>query len=204
MWYTGQANGKSRIGYAESTDGLRFDRRAEPVLIPEEPFEKDSVMNPCVLYENGIYRMWYATGETYEPNVIAYAQSADGMHWEKSPLNPVFGPQPHNYFEKDRVGGCHVIKAAEGYLMFYIGYEDIDTARICLARSDDGVSGWQRYEGNPLVSPDAGAWDADACYKPSVVWDESCGKWLLWYNGRKGHDEYIGLAIRGGQSFFDE
>lgn len=203
MWYTGQARDRSCIGYAESTDGLHFERLAKPVLVPEAPFEKDSVMNPCVLYENGIYRMWYAAGETYEPNVIAYAQSADGIRWQKSPFNPVFGPEPRHPFEKDRVGGCQVVKTAEGYLMFYIGYEDIDTACVCLARSADGISGWQRYEGNPLLAPDAGAWDADSCYKPSVVWDEAGGRWLLWYNGRKGRDELIGFAFREGRQFFD-
>ena len=56
MWYTGQARGYSFIGYAESKDGIHFDRMSrEPVMIPELPWEKESVMNPCVLYENGIY-----------------------------------------------------------------------------------------------------------------------------------------------------
>lgn len=203
MWYTGQAREKSFIGYAESTDGLRFERLAEPVLLPEEPFEKDSVMNPCVLYENGIYRMWYAAGETYEPNVIAYAQSTDGIRWQKSPLNPVFGPEPGHVFEQDRVGGCQVVRTGERYLMFYIGYRDIDTACICLARSKDGVTGWERYEDNPLLLPEADAFDADSCYKPSVIWVQESGKWLLWYNGRKGHDEFVGQATREGRAFFE-
>lgn len=61
MWYTGQARGYSFIGYAESDDGLNFYRPLnEPVLISERAWEGFSVMNPCVLYENGIYRMWYA------------------------------------------------------------------------------------------------------------------------------------------------
>ena len=78
MWYTGQARGKSWIGVAESTDGLHFRRfREEYVLAPETDFEGESVMNPCVIYENGLYRMWYAAGQTYEPNVICYAESND-------------------------------------------------------------------------------------------------------------------------------
>ncbi len=71
MWYTGQAHGNSYIGYAESEDGIIFHRvTAKPVISPETPFEGESVMNPCVLYENGIFRMWYSAGETYEPNVL--------------------------------------------------------------------------------------------------------------------------------------
>ena len=81
MWYTGQARCHSYIGYAESKDGIHFERKTpEPILIPEYPWEDASVMNPCVLYEDGKYRMWYSAGETYEPNVNAYAESDDGIN----------------------------------------------------------------------------------------------------------------------------
>ena len=204
MWYTGQANGKSFIGYAESDDGLNFRRvRKEPVLVPEFPFEQESVMNPCVLFENGSYKMWYAAGEIYEPNVLCYAESSDGISWQKSDVNPIFTCDVNNYYEKDRVGGCQVLKTDDmGYLMFYIGYEDINTARICLAQSDNGVTNWKRYESNPIISPDPGTWDADACYKPSVLWSEKQKAWLLWYNGRNGSPEYIGLAQHEGRSLY--
>src|SRR5215831_13632678 len=33
--------GTSRLGYAESSDGIHFTRRDEPVFSPEEPYEKD-------------------------------------------------------------------------------------------------------------------------------------------------------------------
>jgi hypothetical protein len=83
--------------------------------------------------------------------------------------------------------------------MFYIGYEDIDTARICGAWSPDGIYNWERFSSNPLVSPSEGAWDADACYKPTVVFDAANNRWLLWYNGRNNAPEYIGLVIHEGE-----
>ena len=206
MWYTGQARGYSFIGYAESKDGIHFDRMSrEPVMIPELPWEKESVMNPCVLYENGIYRMWYSAGETYEPNVNAYAESKDGIVWQKSRINPIFTCNRANKYEQDRVGGCQVIKTEDmGYLMFYIGYEDIDTARICVARSENGITGWERSPLNPLVEPTAGAWDSDATYKPTVVWNETDGKWMLWYNGRTGGCEYMGYAWYSERDLFPQ
>lgn len=196
MWYTGQARGHSYIGYAESRDGINFERKcSEPILIPEYPWENASVMNPCVLYENGEYRMWYSAGETYEPNVLAYAVSNDGINWRKSRINPIFVCDRRNRYEQERIGGCQVIRTEDmGYVMFYIGYEDINTARICVAHSDNGITGWERSRLNPIVSPDADAWDADACYKPTAVWNADGGKWMLWYNGRRAKDEYIGLA----------
>src|SRR5438270_10368267 len=42
MLYRAQdAAGTSRLGYAESTDGIHFTRRAEPVLSPVVEYEKD-------------------------------------------------------------------------------------------------------------------------------------------------------------------
>lgn len=204
MWYTGQARGRSYIGYAESDDGLHFYRtRTEPIMVPEHSWENLSVMNPCVLYEDGIYKMWYAAGETYEPNVLACAESEDGINWEKYANNPIFTADPHNLYEQNRVGGCQVIKTDDmGYVMFYIGYENIDKAQICMAHSPNGVTAWEKSLDNPIVSPQADSWDADACYKPSFIWNGEAGKWMLWYNGRKGSDEFIGYAYSEGRELF--
>ena len=56
---------------------------------------------------------------------------------------------------------------AGGYLMFYIGFRDVHTAQIGLARSRDGLSGWQRHPANPILFPEPGSWDANACYNRS-------------------------------------
>ena len=42
MLYRAQdTHGTSRLGYAESADGIHFTRRPEPVLTPEADYEKD-------------------------------------------------------------------------------------------------------------------------------------------------------------------
>jgi len=202
MWYTGQARGGSCIGYATSTDGYHFVRHGDPVLIAERFWEKRSVMNPHVLYDEtlGQYRMWYCGGETYEPDAIGYAVSSNGVHWEKHPANPVFTGDSSLWYEKDRVGACQVIPQDGGYRMFYIGYEDINTARICLAHSPDGITRWERSANNPLVSPTPGEWDAEACYKPFAMYDANANEWRVYYNGRRGNREYIGFASIAGDA----
>ena len=204
MWYTGQARGYSFIGYAESADGIHFERKFdEPIMIPELPWEVASVMNPCVMFDEGKYKMWYSAGETFEPNVNAYAESEDGIHWKKSRINPIFAREKRTVYEQERVGGCHVVKTEDmGYLMFYIGYEDINTARICVARSENGITKWERSLLNPIVEPTVGAWDSEATYKPTVAWNEAEGKWMLWYNGRTGSKEYIGHAFFNHRDLF--
>jgi len=202
MWYTGQADGYSRIGYATSEDGVKFVRVSRmPVMIPERPHEGYSVMNPYVRWDEkrGVWRMWYAAGETFEPNVICYAESRDGIKWEKSPINPILQKGRKKSWEGDRVGGCEVHPLPDGrWAMFYIGYSNVDTAHIGCAISPDGITQWKRLRSNPIVKPTAGSWDADAVYKPSVVMDEKENRWLLWYNGRTSTREYIGMVEHAG------
>jgi predicted GH43/DUF377 family glycosyl hydrolase len=200
MWYTGQAKGKSWIGHATSADGKAWRREGErPVLSAEQPWERVAVMCPHVLYDEGqrLYRMWYSGGEQYEPNAIGYATSADGRKWTKHQRNPIFRPEPKNEWEKDRVTACQVVKQGGWHLMFYIGFRDRDHAQIGLARSKDGITGWERHPANPVIRPGKGRWDADAVYKPYALFDGR--RWLLWYNGRRGGAEQIGVATHDGE-----
>lgn len=200
MWYTGQARGHSWIGYATSDDGKKWQRMSRrPVLSAEAPWEKVAVMCPHVLYDDEakLYRMWYSGGEQYEPNAIGYATSSDGLTWTKHKNNPIFKPDPKNLWEQDRVTACQVIRQGDWLLMFYIGFQDENTAQIGLARSRDGITGWQRHPANPLIRRGRDKWDHDAVYKPFAILDGR--RWLLWYNGRKGNVEQIGLAIHEGE-----
>jgi predicted GH43/DUF377 family glycosyl hydrolase len=198
LWYTGQANGRSEIGYATSPDGIHWSRMAQPVLTPAEPWEKVAVMCPDVLWDEDArqYRMWYSGGEQYEPDAIGYATSPDGIHWSRLAA-PVFAADPSNSWEQHKVTACQVVRKDGWFYMFYIGFRDIDHAAIGIARSRDGVTGWQRCPSNPIVSPTPDGWDADACYKPFAIFDGK--RWLLWYNGRRGGMEQIGLVTKEGE-----
>ena len=204
MWYTGQylagdANGTSHIFYATSRNGIRFERvRETPVLCPEKEWEKSALMCPDVMWDNDaqLYRMWYSGGEQYEPNAIGYATSSDGINWNKNESNPIFFADPETAWEQHKVAACHVKKVDSNYLMFYIGFQNEDYAQIGIARSADGINDWKRHPQNPIIAPSPGNWDAEACYKPYTIFDGS--KWILWYNGRTGHFEQIGVAYHDG------
>jgi len=206
MWYTGQAKGHSWIGYATSPDGKVWKRMSDkPVLSPELPWEKVALMCPHVLWdeEAKLFRMWYSGGEQYEPNAIGYASSPDGLHWTKHASNPVFGPAPANVWEQERVAGAQIFRRGQWYYILYIGYRDIDHAQIGIARSQDGVTNWERHPGNPIVRPGQDEFDQDACYKPYAVFDGQ--RWLLWYNGRHGGLERIGVVMHDGEDLgFDK
>lgn len=203
MWYTGQADGHSWIGYATSTDGKNWKRMSDkPVLSPELPWEKVAVMCPHVNWdkEEKVFKMWYSGGEQYEPDAIGYATSTDGLNWNKHPSNPVFAYDENNEWEQRKVTACQVIKRKNDYLMFYIGFKSLNYAQIGMAKSKDGITGWERFSENPIIKPGTG-WDATAVYKPYVVPDKKNNRWLLYYNGRREHHEQIGIAIHEGMDF---
>ena len=199
LWYTGQAHDHSWIGYATSQDGINWTRRSDrPVLSPEQPWERVAVMCPHVIWdeEARAFRMWYSGGEQNEPNAIGYATSPDGLTWTKHASNPVFVPDPGNAWEKHKVTACQVIRQGDWHLMFYIGFRDEPHAQIGLARSRDGITGWERHPANPIIRPGNNEWDHDACYKPFAIFDGQ--KWLLWYNGRHDSLEQIGVVFHPG------
>jgi predicted GH43/DUF377 family glycosyl hydrolase len=200
MWYTGQFNGHSSIGYATSSDGLHWDRRGRPVLEAIQPWEKVAVMCPSVLWDEAHrqFQMWYSGGDQYEPDAIGYATSPDGVTWTKHD-GPIFQADPASRWEQHKVTACQVLPWHGEFVMFYIGFRDIDHAQIGIARSPDGISNWERMKGNPIISPTVDSWDADACYKPFVIYDEKAKRWLLWYNGRHGGFEQIGMATKSGE-----
>ncbi len=206
MWYTGQTDDNSYIGYATSTDGITWTRASDkPVLYPDQPWEKVAVMVPHVIWDQSerIYKMWYSGGEQYEPDAIGYATSVDGYKWKKYP-DPVFLPSTNKGWDGYKVTGGQVIQIDEWYIMFYIGFENIDRAMIGLARSADGINNWERHPANPIIKPGKyRAWDSSAVYKPYAI--KHRDHWKLWYNGRHGFLEQIGLAIHeGGELGFEQ
>lgn len=197
IWYTGMTDTCACIGLATSVDGKNFvNSNLNPILVPEKKYEKNAVMNPCVLWDdkNQIFKMWYSAGDKYEPDVLCYAISKDGIKWEKYVHNPVF-IQGKEQYDKAKVGGCDIIEKDGKLIQFYIGYENIDNARICVSYSEDGIN-WKRDSDNPILSATKNAWDSDAVYKPTVCYRNEENKWYLWYNGRKENSECIGLATK--------
>ena len=100
IWYTaGQISDKGHqnihICLATSTDGIRWEKHAgNPVLTDDfTDGVPRSVTSRCyVRLDNGVFRMWYSFAK---PDYrIHYAESLDGIEWERAPIAPVLGPSP--------------------------------------------------------------------------------------------------------------
>jgi hypothetical protein len=66
--------------------------RKEPVLNPESPCSPDSFKrryNGSVIFHDGLYRMWYIATDKEKKTAVAYAESIDGINWNKPELELV-------------------------------------------------------------------------------------------------------------------
>jgi predicted GH43/DUF377 family glycosyl hydrolase len=200
MWYNGQTKDHSAIGYATSPDGVHWKRMSDqPVLKADVPWEKAALVCPYVLWDEKtkLYRMWYSGGPQMESDAMGYATSPDGLHWTKSEKNPIFNGDPNLSWEKERGVGGQVIQQGDWYYMFYIGFHDMGNSQVGVARSRDGITGWERLPQNPIIPlGPKDAWDSSSIYKPYVLLEGN--KWTLFYHARMNAREQIGFATHDG------
>jgi predicted GH43/DUF377 family glycosyl hydrolase len=85
MWFSGRGDTFDQIGYATSTDGIAWVKRAQPVVAVGLPGSQDSfsAAHPTVLFDSGLWKMWYE-GDDSSKKSIAYATSTDGIAWSKA------------------------------------------------------------------------------------------------------------------------
>jgi hypothetical protein len=89
MWYVsgvawvmseGKPKHKYHIRYAESRDGIVWDRRGV-VCIDFKSDDEYAIARPCVVRDSDKYRMWYSyRGDRYR---VGYAESGDGVVWTR-------------------------------------------------------------------------------------------------------------------------
>ena len=187
MWFAANAGGIPwKIGFATSEDGATWNMYPSPVLSPDPgTWDQFMLIAPCVILENHQYKMWYsAFASATGPSYIGCATSQDGIHWTKSPSNPVLGPGTMAW-ELAGPLQCSVMLDPSGYKLWYVAWKAMDdTARIGYATSADGL-GWQKDTvHNPVFNVGApGQWDARVVGWPVVHFIQN--KYFMWYQGQK-------------------
>lgn len=206
----------SRLGYAESSDGLHFTRTGTPVLYPADDSQKEyewpgGCEDPRVaMTEDGTYVVFYTQWNRKVPR-LGVATSKDLKTWTKH--GPIFKNASGNTFNEPHKSasivttvkdGRQVIAKINGKYTLYWG-----ELGVFLATSDDLVN-WQPLldaagKPKPLISPREGYFDSDLteCGPPAVLTDKGI---LLLYNGKnnpqKGDRRFTGNAYCAGQVLF--
>lgn len=124
------------------------------------------IIAPRVIKENGIYKMWYGSGNNQSVQ-IAYATSSDGYNWIKQGIVLRNG-NPGTWYEAG-ISSCWIIKENNLYKMwFYARSNQNNHNGIGYATSSDGIN-WNIYP-NPVIPTTAGK---PFIYYPSVVKKDS-------------------------------
>lgn len=218
----GRAIGKrtSRLGYAESEDGITFKRRKEPVLYPAEDNQKKNEWpggceDPRVaVTEDGLYVIIY-TQWNQDKARLGIATSRDLLKWEKH--GPAFTKAFNGKFNEiwsksgsiitKLVGDKQVIAKINGKYWLYFG-----EANVNLASSTDLINWTPLVDKNEnlvnLISPRKGFFDSNLteCGPPAIVTEKGI---VLLYNGKndKGEDgdkRFTPNSYCAGQVLFDK
>ena len=200
LYYTGWSLGVTVpfyfwIGLALSEDrGLSFRRFSRaPILGPGEgdPFLTAS---PCILRENGTWRMWYVSGVKWVATAagprhyyhIKYAESADGLSWDRAGRVCIDFVSDEEY----AIARPCVIHDGGVYRMWYC-YRG-ESYRLGYAESHNGLEWTRRDAEAGLPAADRG-WDSEMVAYPFVFGHKGTRHML--YNGNGYGRSGIGLAV---------
>jgi predicted GH43/DUF377 family glycosyl hydrolase len=196
MLYRAQDSaGASRLGYAESTDGIHFNRREQPVLSPETSYEKDGgVEDPRLQKIGDTFYLTY-TGYNKKDAQLCLAASRDLLHWKrKGVILPAYKGNWNVGWTKS---GAIVPEKIDGkYWMYWLGTAANKTDQMGLSSSPDLIH-WTEATTTPVLPKRAGKFDSRVVEPgpPPILTSDGI---VLIYNGADD-----GLVYRTGVAVFD-
>jgi beta-1,2-mannosidase len=187
--------GTSRLGYAESADGIHFTRRAGPVLSPETSYEKNGgVEDPRVVKIGGTYYLTY-TGYNKKDAQLCLATSADLIHWKRhGVILPAYEGKWNRGWTKS--GAIVPDKIAGKYWMYWLGTTADKTDQMGIATSEDLLH-WKEAMDTPVLPRRPGQFDSRVVEPgpPPFLTNDGI---VLVYNGADDQ-----LVYRTGIAIFD-
>jgi predicted GH43/DUF377 family glycosyl hydrolase len=150
--------GSSRLGYAESADGIHFNRRSQPVFSPQAAYEKDGgVEDPRLVKIGDTYYLTY-TGYNKKDAQLCLATSKDLLHWQRRGV--ILPAYKGNWNVAWTKSGAIVPEKTNGkYWMYFLGTSSDKTDQMGLAYSSDLLH-WTDATDTPVLPRRAGRFDS--------------------------------------------
>jgi hypothetical protein len=192
MWYEALDDDQTdRIAYATSTDGITWTKYGI-VMAPSQAWENSEISPDSVLYENGLFKMWYHGGAQWIGGVytaresIGYATSSDGITWTNYAGNPILSLGASGTWDSGNVAAGPVFNLSAmglgtGYRMYYNGEPPTPANHrgLGMATSPDGMA-WTKYSGNPVIPYGFGANSNYDGWQGAIIYQD--GFWHIWYS----------------------
>jgi predicted GH43/DUF377 family glycosyl hydrolase len=178
------------IGW-ESVEARWTDYSGNPVVVKSsQDIESKGPLYPQVLYEGGIYKMWYSFYRNPDW-AIGYATSPDGIVWTRSDATPIFTKNSDpNAYDGKSVARSVVIHIGSSYKMYYNASSYYGVDQIGLAISNDGIN-WIRST-SPVLNPASDTWEDNGIGPYSVLKTDT--GYIMYYHGTIDNIAAIGLA----------
>ena len=159
------------------------------------------------IFWNGQYHMFYQ----YNPNGAfpesmhwGHAVSPDMVHWKQFPI--ALAPTPGGPDKDGCWSGCAVIAGRVPTIV----YTGVFPQAQCLARSEDGMTSWRKFAGNPVIAAPPQGMETTG-FRDPCVWREADEWFLALGSGIEGqggivllyrskdliHWDYLHLLCRG-------
>jgi len=170
-----------RIGLAKSYDGFHFTCNPEPVLTPDEDFDRGGCEDPRIVkFEETYYLTYVGNSQRYHVSNICLAISKDLVHWTKH--GSVLSPRDGSWNSGQLKAGVIAPEKINGrYVMYFMGEERAWIGSIGIAYSEDLFHWYEPLE-RPILMPREGYFDCTGVEPgptPAIL-DEGT---LLIYNG---------------------
>ncbi len=159
MLYRAQdAAGTSRLGYAESTNGVHFTKRFGAVLAPEAEYEKGGgVEDPRLIELGGRYYLTY-TGYNRKDAQLCLAESMDLIHWTRlGVILPAYQGKWNRGWTKS--GAIVSERIAGKYWMYWLGTAADKTDQMGISSSSDLLH-WTEELDAPVLPRRPGKFDS--------------------------------------------
>jgi hypothetical protein len=145
------------------TEQATWQRSASNPVLTGAAWEGAAVEEPTVIYDAGVFKMWYRGG--WSSAGIGYATSPDGITWTKSGSNPVITGTPQQ---------PDVVKSGSTFHSFYA--ESLD---IHHRTSSDGI-GWSSATTAIAHSGGISQWANSSIYMVDAL------NWYMLLEGNNG------------------
>jgi hypothetical protein len=204
LYYTGINLGvtvkiRNSIGLAEWNEATqRFEKCFPGPVIDRTHDLPHFVATPEVHYESGRFRAWFTSCVRWEeasPEAkhfyhLEYAESSDGIHWDRDGTVAIGFRDEFEY----ALGVPRVLKDQDMYRMWFCSRatKDCPTYRIRYATSTDGTK-WTRRDEEVGIDVSESGWDSQMICYPFVF--DHAGRRYMLYNGNDYGKTGFGIAV---------
>jgi predicted GH43/DUF377 family glycosyl hydrolase len=176
------------IGYRVSDDGLDYEWAHDGPLFSRDDAPGDPVaiaVTDVLVLDDGTWVLYfYNFNSSNWPHVegtIGRAIADDPLGPWTIDEDPVLSPGEEDSWDEQSITFASVVQVEDGFVMYYIGEDALNTERLGRATSDDGIT-WVK-DAEPVFEFDTSIGESPTFVVNEVIFDGE--RWILAYKSQR-------------------